>query len=368
MKIGYFAPEPGSRTGVADYAAALARALAPHADIEWNRPGDVNLYHTGNNQLHRGIYEEALRRPGVAVIHDAVLHHFFLGSLDERRYVEEFVYNYGEWHRELAGRLWQERSRSAVDSRYFRYPMLKRIAAASRAIVVHNPAAAAMVREHVPQAEVIEIPHLYAPGADPAGYEIERVRAGWNLPADAFVFGVFGHLRESKRLMPLLRVFGRLRYSLPCVRLVVAGPFASPDLERAAGPLLSGPGIIRYRYTPEAEFETLARAVDACVNLRYPPAGETSGIAIRLMGAAKPVLLTEGGETSRYPADACVRVPPGPAEEDALFDLMSWLARFPGDARAVGHRAAAHIREHHVPEAAASAYLAALRGAKALVS
>ena len=83
------------------------------------------LYHLGNNPLHDEIYGHALKTPGVAVLHDAVLHHFFLGSENEREYVAEFVYNYGHWSEDLARELWRRRSRSAADPEYFRYPMIK---------------------------------------------------------------------------------------------------------------------------------------------------------------------------------------------------------------------------------------------------
>jgi hypothetical protein len=41
--------------------------------------------------------------------------------------------------------------------------MVKRIAERSRAVIVHNPAAAATVRQHHAAANVIEIPHLVIP-------------------------------------------------------------------------------------------------------------------------------------------------------------------------------------------------------------
>ena len=114
------------------------------------------------------------------------------------------------------------------------------------------------------------------------------------MPPDAFLFGVFGYLRESKRLIS--RAGG--------VRAACAARFRAPrcwwpagssprDLERAAAPLLAAPGVIRRPYLAEREFWLAARAVDACINLRYPAAGETSGIAIRLMGIGKPVLVTD---------------------------------------------------------------------------
>ena len=63
--------------------------LRRHGSVEPGaRRADIALYHLGNNQLHRKIYRRALAKPGVVVLHDAVLHHFFLGSLDRAEYVE----------------------------------------------------------------------------------------------------------------------------------------------------------------------------------------------------------------------------------------------------------------------------------------
>src|SRR6202012_2272827 len=168
------------------------------------------------------------------------------------------------------------------------------------------------------------------------------------------------HLRESKRLLALLRAFRRARASADMV-LLVAGDFVSSDLARAAEPQLGDdPAILRLGYLDEREFWLAASAVDACINLRYPMAGETSGIAIRLMGLGKTVLVSAGEETSRFPETACVRVDPGHAEEEMLAEYLVWLARCPDDARAIGQRAAEHIREHHAPDRVAKLYCRAL--------
>ncbi len=346
-KVGFYAPMPPAPTGVADYVAALYDALRKIAPVELDtkKPG-IGLYHLGNNHLHRDIYTRALNTPGVAVIHDAVLHHFFLGSLTEQQYIDEFVYNYGAWQTDLARSLWKSRARSATDARYFEYPMLKRIAERSRAVIVHNPAAAAMVRAHAPDACIHEIPHLFVPPALPPGYEVERLRVKLGVKGSTFVFGVFGHLRESKRLMPILRAFDLVRQSREAV-LLIAGEFASSDLERSVTPLLDHPGILRRGYLPDSEFWLFASLTDACVNLRYPPAGETSGIAMRFMGIGKPVLLSNGLEVSRIPETACVRIDTGPDEEAMLASVMCWLAGAPPDAREIGARAAKHIAENH---------------------
>jgi glycosyltransferase involved in cell wall biosynthesis len=362
VKVAYYAPLPPARTGVADYAAALLAALRRHGSVELHaRHSDIALYHLGNNQLHREIYRRALAQPGVVVLHDAVLHHFFLGALDRAAYIGEFVYNYGEWHRALAEDLWRGRANSGFDRRYFDYPMLKRIAERSRAVVVHNPAAARMVRAHAPGAAAIEIPHLFAAPELPPGWEAIRMRQSLGVPTHGFLFGVFGYLRESKRLFAVLRAFARLRQAWPDARLLIAGPFVSSDLARAAAPLLRGPGVVRLPFLAERDFWRAALAVDACINLRYPAAGETSGIAIRLMGAGKPVLLTNGEENSRYPAAACLRVEPGLAEEDSLWHNMFLLASTKECAGEIGLRASAHIAERHQAVRIAEQYWDTLR-------
>ena len=89
------------------------------------------------------------------MLHDAVLQHFFLGSLDARTGTSaEFVHNYDEWSRDRSG------ADVAGACGFFSGSALFRPSDAEAyrgndpcAVVVHNPAAAAeMVREHAPGA------------------------------------------------------------------------------------------------------------------------------------------------------------------------------------------------------------------------
>ncbi len=268
---------------------------------------------------------------------------------------ETFVYNYGEWHRELAERLWDSRKRAGVAEEYFRYPMLKRIAETSRAVVVHNPAAARMVRRHCPSARIREIPHLCLPSdADPV--EAERLRASWGFPGGCFVFGVLGFLRETKQLPLVLKALDAVTGRGANVGLVVAGEFVSSDLERLVTPLLARPAIRREPWSDARRFHAIGAAVDACINLRQPAAGETSGVGVRMMGLGKPVIASDGEETAGLPREACLRVAPGVGELDELTEYMLLLAQSLGLAREIGLAAAAHVRAAHAPEAVAAAY------------
>jgi len=359
MKVGFFSPMPPALTGVADYSAALLPLLRSLGTVEVApEKCDVALYHVGNNALHREIYQRALIQPGIVVLHDAVLQHLLLGTLSADQYVEEFAYNYGESSRAQGRQLWEQRARSGADARYFAHPMLKRIATVSRAIIVHNPAAAALVHKHAPQTPVVEIPHLFEPPVLPSPGETRRFRESLGIGEQTLLIGTFGHQRETKRLSVLLRAFecaGRID-----ARLLVSGDFVSRALESAVAPLLQHPRILRTGYLPEAEMWRYAAATDVCINLRYPSAAETSGIAVRMMGIGKPVIFTASGALGRIPENACLRVPVGSDEEEMLAGYISWLAANRPAAAEIGKRAAAHVREHHAPEKVAREYWSVL--------
>jgi len=218
------------------------------------------------------------------------------------------------------------------------------------------------VREHCPGARVVEMRFPVWTPAPPPEYELVRWRKQAGLGLRTVLFGVFGHLRESKRLGAVLRAWREAQRAGAPAALVVAGRFQSEELERAVAPLLEG--VIRAERLSDAEFWKLVAACDVIVNLRYPSAGETSGVGMTAMGLGKAVIVSATEETSSLPADACLRIEPGIGEQASLVEHMIWLAAFPGHAREIGQRAAAWVREHHAPQRVAEQYWTLLRGVK----
>ena len=151
-------------------------------------------------------------------------------------------------------------------------------------------------------------------------------RRNLGIPLDAYLFGVFGFLRESKRVLHVLQAFAQLRTANPRVAMLVAGEFVSSDLLRACEPLLTSRQVYRVPYLSQRDFWIAASAIDCCVNLRVPAAGKTSGIAIRMMGIGKPVLLTDSEENAQFPKGSYLPIPQGVAERAALFDYICILA------------------------------------------
>ena len=84
MRIAFFSPLPPSKSGIADYSAAVLDHLKDFVQIETfaSKPEnfdparfDIAVYQLGNNPYHTFAYEAALEHPGVIVMHEANLHH-----------------------------------------------------------------------------------------------------------------------------------------------------------------------------------------------------------------------------------------------------------------------------------------------------
>lgn len=340
MIVRHVAPRPPAESGVVEYAEILHDALRGCCDIRWGAGAGLKLYHVGNNSLHAAIYRQAVDEPGVVILHDAVLQHLMLGTLTEPEYVTEFVFNYGEWSAGLGRRLYRNRARSAADAAYFDYPMLRRLAERSLAVVVHNARAAEMVRRHASAARVEVIPHLIKPRAAAPPPNNARAR-----------FGVFGHLRESKRLRSFLEAA-----RMAGVDAVVAGRFVSETYERSLAHLL--PSARRIPFGSRAAFLSGLASVDAVVNLRSPSAGETSGVTLHAMVLGRPVIVSATGEALDYPAGVCAAVDEGPAERESLAATMSWLGARPEDRLAMAAAARRHVLDRHRPERVAAQFQA----------
>lgn len=358
MIVGHHAPPAGSKSGVADYAEGLEPALGRHCEVRRDATiADVHLYHLGNNRLHEAIYAQALSKPGVVVLHDALLHHFFLGTLTREEYLAEFVCNYGEWSRSRAELLWEERARAAVDHRYFEAALLRRAVESARAVIVHNAGAEAVARAHG-ATNVHIVPHFYEPQPVPDAFETIRFREALGVQPGVRLFGLFGYLREPKRVMPVIAAFRRVHALRPDTALLLAGEAVSGDLRRLLNATIGNgcDGILRRGHLDENSFRIALASVDCGINLRSPGAGETSGVTIRLMGMGTPFMVTDCPENSCYPAESVFRVRAGIAEAEELFDHIVLVTEFPEIARKVGREGRKHIAAHHAPDLVARRY------------
>jgi glycosyltransferase involved in cell wall biosynthesis/SAM-dependent methyltransferase len=345
MRVAFFSPLPPSKSGIADYAAALLDPLRNHAEVQVFADAeapfdpsrfDVALYQIGNNPYHAFAYETALRHPGVAVMHEANLHHL-IADLTIRRddwdaYLREAEYNGGERALDYARRVRALETGPDYDG----LPMLRRILERSRGVVAHSRFVAQEIRRVGFTGPVAVIPHgAWIPVGDRMGF---RHRLG--LDELTPLVGAFGFLKPYKRISESLRAFRRLVRLVPEAKMILVGEphpaFPVHDMIRALG---LGAHVRVIGFAPIEDFVGYIAACDIVLNLRYPTVGESSGSMLRAMGLGKAVLVSDVGAFREFPDEICLKVPVGPGEEEFIFEYLNTLVSRPEMARAMGRRA-----------------------------
>ena len=158
----------------------------------------------------------------------------------------------------------------------------------ARRVIVHNPGARGDHPAANPTTPIEIIPHFCELAAPPDPAVTARFRQRLGINQDATLFGIFGYLREPKRVIQCIETLKKLHLAKPKTALLLAGEVVSNDLARLLITEAAHPAIFRAGHQSDEDFRVAGAAVDCCLNLRYPGVGETSGIAVRLMGRGSP--------------------------------------------------------------------------------
>lgn len=352
MRIALLSPMPPSRSGIADYSAALAAAMRAVAPVDvfssaQSLPDlsayDAVVYQIGNNGDHDFVYRTALAHPGFVVLHEANLHHLIAGITIKQgnwdAYMSAVEYDGGAPALAYA----QAVRRLEVGPDYDGVPMLRRLLQGARGLIVHSTFVATAARANGYDGPLSVIPHgAWLP--ELAGGQW-RERLG--VPGDHPLLGVFGHLKPYKRIAETLRAFRRLVKRHPNAKLILVGePHPDFPVEQLIDSLDLRAQVRVIGYAPIEDFVGYLDACDILINLRFPTVGESSGTMLRAMGLAKPVLVSDVGAFAEFPDDVCLKVPVGgPSEDDLIFEYLRYLIEDPAAARALGARAREWVAE-----------------------
>jgi glycosyltransferase involved in cell wall biosynthesis len=390
MRLDYLSPLPPVRSGIADYSVDLLPHLAAGADVRLIQlPGQpvapevaarwplapfeaagrdeqgarLPLYQMGNNRWHEAVLRLAFELPGVLTLHDVLLHHVLLdvtlGRHEYAAYVERLTRDHG-WIGQAAAVV--KRWGAYGDAVVFALPAHRALLRSQRGVLVHSAWAAGVIREEDPEIRVRAIPMgiPLPPPADPAAGR--RLRQRFGLPLDAPVLGSFGFQTPIKRTGAVIQALARP--GLERVHLLVVGEVSpAVDLEGEARRAGVAERVHVTDFLPYEDFEAAIAAVDLCLNLRYPTAGETSASLLRVLAMGVPAIVSDYAQFADLPDEVALRVPLGNeevAEADALAALLRDLLARPERLRAMGEAARELIRVRHAPERSAAAVLDAV--------
>jgi glycosyltransferase involved in cell wall biosynthesis/SAM-dependent methyltransferase len=362
MRIAFFSPLPPTRSGIADYSAALLDPLSKIVRVDTfdRKPEhfdpsqyDIAVYQLGNNPHHEFAYEGALQHPGVVVMHEANLHHLIAHLTivrgDWDAYLKEIEFDAGAEAHQYAA----EFVRTIKRPPDYDIPMLKRVLANSRAAIVHSGAVESELRGQGFAAPVGKIPHgAWLLDGDRLAY---RTRLG--LTEATPLAGIFGFLKPYKRIAESLRAFRRLIRVIPDAKMILVGE-AHPELPLAdmIRSLGLSANVRHIGFAPIEDFNGYMSACDVVLNLRYPTVGESSGTLLRALGLGKAVVVSNVGSFGEYPDEICVKAPVDASEDDHIFEYLNLLFARPDVAQALGARARRWVEKECSWESVARRY------------
>jgi glycosyltransferase involved in cell wall biosynthesis len=339
VRLAWFSPWPPQKSGVAGRSAEVVPLLAGHGhaidvmvdaasikvdpsdaappeagrvrilgahDFSWRRlrdQYDLAVYQIGNSHLHRYIWPYVFREPGLAVLHDACVHHARAEALLSRErdddYRAEFAWSHPDSPPDIA-----ELAVVGVQGPfYYRWPMIRGVVESARLVACHSRGVVTRLEREYPGRPVAHIALGYPAGPSDANAAGAAFRRAHGLPADAVVFGVFGGLTAEKRVELILPAFAATRAWASDARLLLAGaPHAALELDRRIDDLGLRNAVCLLPSADDAEFNSAIAASDVALNLRWPSARETSGPWVQCLALGKPTVVIDLEHQTHVPS------------------------------------------------------------------
>ncbi len=373
LKINFFSPLPPVHSDIANFTRLVVTPLQALADVtvwtaqpeppeldapvaierfgpgpvDWPRlhRADLNIYNIGNNAtFHRAIFDVARQVPGLVVLHDTRLQHFFARYSETPGPDRDFYLDAMRRSHGAAGLADAEAflaGTQTLDPLVERYPMTLAALDGALGAIVHNDADRAALEAQT-RTPVFFQPLAYA-GSSPAPQR---------PPGSTLRLVAFGFIGTNRRLSSVLEALAG--WPDQDWRLDIYGLLETPDAVAAQTEALGlTERVHRHGFVPEEVLDAALSQADLALNLRYPSMGEASGSQLRIWDAALPALVTRIGWYAALPRDAVFFVEPE-REVATIREHLTALRRDPAPFRRAGLRGREILRARHTPQAYAA--------------
>lgn len=369
VKIGFFTPLPPVESGISDYSEDIISELCKYCDIDvfiddGYEPTSVfpenvhifshkeytskhggyydTIFQMGNSDFHYYMYDYIRKYHGTVVLHDYNLHGAFYHkavTVDKGNYklYRQFV---EADYPDKSGYLTAIESGSANPDLYGVELNSYIISSADR-VIVHSQEARKklLLRDISRNTQVIASYAKILPLADSA-----PIKQKYGISPDTVVISAFGGIHRTKRAMPILKAFAKLRQDHTNVKLIFAGKPSDelrPELERFIADNKLSESVVITGYISIEQFKEYIDMTDICLNLRYPSNGETSGSLMRILAKGRCVMINDIGSFAEIDDSICVKLPSVEAmgevrEPEEIFSALRELVESPEKRSAAG--------------------------------
>jgi SAM-dependent methyltransferase/glycosyltransferase involved in cell wall biosynthesis len=378
MILNWFSPLPPARTGIAAYTArilpTLCRqahiilwtdqaewdpALENHAEVRRYQPeriawaeinrGDMSVYHIGNNRLfHGSIWQVSRYHPGIVILHDLCLQHFFAGLYRDQwnncaGYVAQMERYYGRIGHQDAEAFWN--GCLAIDDMVASYPLTSLAVDHALGVLIHSAHGWDDLKGKSP------CPVVYAPLPYPASPHTSEMQPAARVHAGGppYRIIIFGYIDINRRLDFLLQAIAGLPEREQFC-LDIYGQLWDHDHVHSQIQSLGLQELVTWHgFVSEAELDAALGTSHLGINLRYPTMGEASLSQLQMWDHALPTLVTRVGWYANCPEDAVAFVRPEHEIRDIQAHLRAFLAN-PDQFAIMGERGRRILEEQHAPE------------------
>ena len=388
LKLAYVSPLPPLRTGIADYSAELLPGLAKYYDIDviadqeeivdawistncsvrstqWfieNSDGyDRVLYHFGNSEFHKHMFDLLEEIPGAVVLHD-----FYLSGLIA--HIDANGYKPGMFAKELYsshgyGSLSQHyHAKDAVDVAW-RHPCSLSVIQNSRGVIVHSPNSLRLAASHyeIDTSEWAVIPLLRN---NQRMIQRAEARKAFGLNSGDFLVCSFGMIGSTKLNHRLLNAWlmSHLSSDRTCHLAFVGendpGVYGHELLNTIRSSKAEG-NIVITGWADKQMFQKYLAAADVGVQLRTLSRGETSASALDCMNYGLATVVNAHGSMSELDDRATYKLP-DEFDDEQLVQALESLRSNSYQRAQIGASARKAIVEHHDPDKCAELYSIAL--------
>ena len=285
------------------------RNAIPPDGSAWSEP--KALLQLGNNVHHGYVLERAHQGGAIVELHDLSLHHLHTEQTLARKDFAEYLRGLEESEGAFGRRAAFQRARGFYTPRLDFYLRVNRaVCQRAAAVIVHSRWAKFQIELQEVDTPIHVIPH-YAVTVEQSHAKSRNkaeARAHLGLDPDRFILLAGGYVTPAKRLDWVISAFETLRNDDVEIDLVVAGACEwAPALEL----IQTSPyrDAIRVTgYLSDEDFDEYTLAADVLPLMRFPSAGESSGVAARALGFGKVIIVPEYAAFSDLPDEVCEKI------------------------------------------------------------
>lgn len=299
--------------------------IQKYAENNILRKYDFIVYNIGNNlQYHKDIFETSNKHPGIVILHDFVMHHFFAAYyLDFKKnrdaYIGNMEFLYGKRGKITAENIFSNRKQPVWETdEVIDYPFFEKAIGNAYGIIVHSKFLACKVKEKFLQPVGI----IHHPFYSYCGIERDKIHGKKNLKIEEekMLLLSVGYVNPNKRIDKVIRVLGENKRLREKIRYIIIGPCEHLAYYGKLNDLLQKyqlNEVVKFLgYLEDSALYEYMTNADVFINLRYPPTEGASGSLLEQLFFCKPVIVTDVGFYSELPDECLIKISLSREESD----------------------------------------------------